>query len=118
MICPNCQASNSEKARFCMNCGKPLLRVCANCSAENPAEASFCQNCGQPLKAQAKSPAPEEVRGAGAAPALEFSGPVTPPAAASTSVEGERRVMTILFCDVAGSTALAESMDPEEWTDI
>jgi class 3 adenylate cyclase len=31
---------------------------------------------------------------------------------------GERRVVTILFCDVAGSTALAESMDPETWTGI
>ncbi|MBP1692843.1 MAG: adenylate/guanylate cyclase with repeat, partial [Chloroflexi bacterium] len=31
---------------------------------------------------------------------------------------GERRVVTILFCDVAGSTALAETMDPEAWTEI
>ena len=30
----------------------------------------------------------------------------------------ERRVVTILFCDVTGSTALAEHMDPEEWTGI
>jgi class 3 adenylate cyclase/tetratricopeptide (TPR) repeat protein len=26
--------------------------------------------------------------------------------------------VTILFCDVAGSTSLAEQMDPEEWTDL
>jgi class 3 adenylate cyclase len=31
---------------------------------------------------------------------------------------GERRVVTVLFCDVAGSTALAEGMDPETWTGI
>jgi class 3 adenylate cyclase/tetratricopeptide (TPR) repeat protein len=31
---------------------------------------------------------------------------------------GERRVVTVLFCDVTGSTALAESMDPEAWTGI
>ena len=31
---------------------------------------------------------------------------------------GERRVVTILFCDVAGSTAMAETMDPEAWTEI
>jgi predicted ATPase/class 3 adenylate cyclase len=30
----------------------------------------------------------------------------------------ERRVVTVLFCDVTGSTALAESMDPETWTGI
>ena len=38
-----------------------------------------------------------------------------PPIASSSS---ERRVVTILFCDVAGSTALAESMDPERWTEF
>lgn len=33
-------------------------------------------------------------------------------------LEGERRVVTILFCDVKGSTSLAESLDPEEWAEI
>jgi class 3 adenylate cyclase/tetratricopeptide (TPR) repeat protein len=36
----------------------------------------------------------------------------------TTEQTGERRVVTVLFCDVAGSTALAESMDPEAWTRI
>ncbi|MGB8647724.1 MAG: adenylate/guanylate cyclase domain-containing protein [Anaerolineae bacterium] len=36
----------------------------------------------------------------------------------SRSVEGERRIVTILFCDVKGSTAMAEKLDPEEWADI
>ena len=31
---------------------------------------------------------------------------------------GERRVITMLFCDVKGSTAAAEKVDPETWTDI
>jgi class 3 adenylate cyclase/tetratricopeptide (TPR) repeat protein len=31
---------------------------------------------------------------------------------------GERRVVTMLFCDVQGSTAAAKRMDPEEWSDI
>jgi len=31
---------------------------------------------------------------------------------------GERRVITMLFCDVKGSTAAAEKLDPEVWTDI
>ena len=30
----------------------------------------------------------------------------------------ERRVVTVLFCDVKGSTTLAEKLDPEEWTEI
>ena len=32
--------------------------------------------------------------------------------------EGERRIVTILFSDVTGSTALAEQMDPEAWSEI
>jgi len=31
---------------------------------------------------------------------------------------GERRVVTMLFCDVKGSTAAAERLDPEDWTEI
>ncbi len=34
------------------------------------------------------------------------------------TMAGERRVVTMLFCDVKGSTALAEQLDPEEWSDI
>ena len=39
-------------------------------------------------------------------------------ARASGSMAGERRVVTMLFCDVQGSTAAAEQLDPEEWSDI
>ncbi|HLF37893.1 MAG TPA: adenylate/guanylate cyclase domain-containing protein [Anaerolineales bacterium] len=39
-------------------------------------------------------------------------------ARAGHSMEGERRVVTILFCDVKGSTAAAESMDPEDWAEV
>ncbi|HLE52282.1 MAG TPA: adenylate/guanylate cyclase domain-containing protein [Anaerolineales bacterium] len=31
---------------------------------------------------------------------------------------GERRVVTMLFCDVKGSTAAADRLDPEEWSEI
>ena len=34
------------------------------------------------------------------------------------TMRGERRVVTILFCDVTGSTAMAERLDPEEWAEI
>lgn len=34
------------------------------------------------------------------------------------SMMGERRVITMLFCDVKGSTAAAEQVDPEVWTEI
>lgn len=34
------------------------------------------------------------------------------------SLAGERRVVTILFSDVKGSTAMAEGLDPEDWAEI
>ena len=34
------------------------------------------------------------------------------------TMQGERRTVTVLFCDVAGSTAMAEQLDPEEWAEI
>ncbi len=39
-------------------------------------------------------------------------------ARASDSMRGERRVVTILFCDVTGSTAMAGDLDPEDWAEI
>jgi len=39
-------------------------------------------------------------------------------ARAQDMMVGERRVITMLFCDVKGSTAAAEKVDPETWTDI
>ncbi|MCZ6892176.1 MAG: AAA family ATPase [Chloroflexi bacterium] len=33
-------------------------------------------------------------------------------------MQGERRIVTMLFCDVKGSTAAAEQLDPEEWAEI
>jgi class 3 adenylate cyclase/tetratricopeptide (TPR) repeat protein len=36
----------------------------------------------------------------------------------SEATPTERRVVTVLFVDVVGSTRLAESMDPEDWTEV
>ena len=41
-----------------------------------------------------------------------------PGTAASTGLAGERRIVTVLFCDLKGSTALAESLDPEAWAEL
>ena len=39
-------------------------------------------------------------------------------ARSSGAMEGERRIITMLFCDVQGSTGAASQLDPEEWADI
>ena len=113
MNCPNCQTANAESARFCSNCGHSLTLNCPNCSTENSLDANFCSNCGEQLDLAAATPQdkllqyiPKELLSK-----LEA-------ARSGHAMSGERRVVTILFCDVKGSTAAAEQMDPEDWAEI
>ena len=83
---------------------------CPACGTENPEGARFCNACGTQLDAGAAADLdrflPREMLAK-----LEA-------ARAGRAMEGERRIVTMLFCDVKGSTAMAETMDPEDWTEI
>ena len=99
--CPSCAADNPEGKRFCGDCGGALALVCPNCgSADNPEGKQFCGDCGGPLTGSSSLVAP-----AGA------------PADASRRV-AERRLTTILFGDLVGSTTLAESRDAEDTREL
>ena len=105
-----------------MSCGSTLANVCPNCQAELPAEAKFCLSCGHRLGPPAAVPEPEE-RPELAEVRLDQYIPAElldklKSARASGGMQGERRVVTMLFCDVEGSTAAAEELDPEEWAEI
>src|ERR1700675_2149735 len=65
------------------------MPACANCGEENPDRARFCLACGSPL-AEAGPPAAPQVP------------------------DEERKLDTLVFVDLVGSTALAESLDPED----
>ena len=41
-----------------------------------------------------------------------------PGAGVRSEVSGERRYLTILFCDLAGSTDLSTRLDPEELSEL
>src|SRR2546421_6136003 len=41
-----------------------------------------------------------------------------PTATAGRAATSERRPLTILFADIAGSTTIAEKLDPEDWTEL
>lgn len=118
MSCPTCGAANPAGARFCNNCGARLPEGCPDCGHVNPADARFCNNCGRRLQ-DAPSAAPA------AAPANPLDRYLPPEMRAKLEAArrtragaGERRIVTILFCDVKGSTAAAGQLDPEEWADI
>jgi hypothetical protein len=40
------------------------------------------------------------------------------PAAVAVASEAERRQLTVMFCDLVGSTALSTGMDPEDLRDV
>ena len=61
---------------------------CSKCGTENAASTKFCAECGTPMRRE--------------------------PAEAAA----ERRQLTVLFMDLVGSTALAESMDPEDLREL
>ncbi len=97
MHCSKCGSDNPAVNNFCANCGGPLGAQCAKCGAENPLTAKFCGKCGSLL-------------GASVGSAVSTDSPVL-----TREASGERRHLTVLFCDVVGSTAIAAQLDPEEW---
>ena len=108
MRCSGCETENPAAARFCSNCGKPLVLQCPRCNAEAVLNSRFCSQCGAAL-----TPVPADPPGRQAPEALAASAQaindMSPPA------DGERRHLTVLFCDLAGSTALSARLDPEDW---
>jgi predicted ATPase/class 3 adenylate cyclase len=93
MKCPSCRTENQQGAKFCSNCGTALTKT------ETKIHSSSTRRTNQDAATQIFSPAMPSPRQPG-------------------SIQGERRVVTILFCDIKGSTALAEKFDPEEWADV
>jgi class 3 adenylate cyclase len=108
MKCARCQHQNREQATFCAGCGAPLAKSCASCGATLESGAKFCDACGRP---------------AAPLPGAEVYGPRTHAPAhlverilgARRALEGERKLVTVLFADVKGSLDLAAHLDAEDW---
>jgi class 3 adenylate cyclase len=112
MKCAACGHENREGAKFCLSCGKPLVRACANCGAKLPAAAEFCDECGT---AVVKRLEPGELT-AKRDPRSYTPHHLAEKILQSKSVlEGERKQVTVLFADLKGSMDLGEKVDPEEW---
>ncbi|MDX1659055.1 MAG: adenylate/guanylate cyclase domain-containing protein [Nitriliruptorales bacterium] len=109
--CRSCGTENPAVARFCMSCGGSLEVPCANCGTELPPAASFCFACGHEI--EAGSTAAEPGRST-----QDVTDSIAAQLAEVTAGAGERRTVTMLFCDVKDSTATAEKLDPEAWTVI
>src|SRR5712692_6091243 len=143
MQCPSCAFENPAGMKFCNECGAPLKSRCPQCGLENPPRAKFCGECGTALTGMQKTKQPSSVQGLASRVHTSLGSSVqikqktkgktkgekgnkgegqqalrtldarrqTPD---SSRPEAERRQLTVMFCDLVGSTSLSEQLDPEE----
>ena len=90
MRCPGCGEDNADGARIRSGCGAALTIERTRCGYLNRREARYCGGCAEPLGTSAHA-----AMGA-----------------------GERRQITVLFCDLVNSTGMSERLDPEDWGDL
>ena len=105
MRCSRCKAENPAGMRFCGQCAAPLGGVCPSCGAANPPENRFSGSCAVALDTY-RSPGFAE-------PAL-----VAPSLAGAPAHVGEMKQVSVLFCDIVGSTALTERLGAEAMRDL
>jgi len=101
--CSSCNFDNAAGKKFCIRCGVAFGVRCPKCGTENPPEASFYGDCGAGLVVTARTEAEKHAHNV---------------IVDQHAVEGERRHLTVLFCDLVGSTEIAGHLDPEEWREI
>ena len=110
MQCPECRFDNREGVKFCEECGEKMERICPGCGVIISSESKFCGECGHDLHQPQKSPQ------------IDYQQPqsYTPKHLAEkilttrSAIEGERKIVTVMFADVSGFTSLSEKLDPED----
>jgi class 3 adenylate cyclase/tetratricopeptide (TPR) repeat protein len=113
MICPECQNEIPEGSKFCPECGTKIDLTCPGCGKSIPPGSKYCLECGYSLYPPAS---PEEI------PKIDYQHPqsYTPKHLAEkilttrSAIEGERKIVTVMFADVTGFTAISEKLDPED----
>ena len=101
MRCPSCDHDNRAGRKFCVECGAVLALACEACGAPHEAGEKFCGECGAGLGAAAPRPSvgADKEGSTGGAPQR------------TAADAGARKVVTIVFADLVGSTALHERLD-------
>jgi class 3 adenylate cyclase/tetratricopeptide (TPR) repeat protein len=112
MKCFACQYENRKGVKYCEECGTHIAIECPRCHSRIPVGKKYCGDCGQNLSHGENLPVK---------PLIDYDRPdsYTPKFMAEKilttrgSLEGERKLVTVFFCDVTGFTSLSEKLDPE-----
>ncbi len=113
MKCANCEFENSEGAKFCLECGSEFRIKCPSCGKELPQSAKFCDECGTKL-AESKT----RIETASLEDKIDKIQRYLPKGltekilAQKDRIEGERKQVTVMFCDMVGFTSFSERLEP------
>ncbi len=110
MRCSKCQHENPEGSRFCLECGGKIKLKCPECARDLPNGTKFCNGCGYDLR-KPPSPHPIDVNQPHSYTPKHLADKIL---TTRTSIEGERKVVSVLFADVANFTSISEKLDPED----
>src|SRR5262249_47346439 len=108
--CPQCQTVNRAARLFCAACGPTLAPPCPQWGFRNPPSDRFSGGCGHDGATTAVLPTSDAAR---------TPLPTIPPYRAAqirttrSTLEGERKHVTVLCATVQGATSLAQAVDPE-----
>ncbi|MEJ2102805.1 MAG: adenylate/guanylate cyclase domain-containing protein [Desulfobacterales bacterium] len=116
MKCPECQFDNREGAMFCTECGTKLEINCSKCRHLNPPASKFCEACGSKLNLLSEQ-APKELSFDEKLDKIQKylpEGLTEKILSQKDRIEGERKQVTVMFCDMEGFTPLSEKLGIEE----
>ncbi len=117
MKCRKCRFENPAGMKFCGECGAELTLACPACSASNPPEFKFCGACGYNLSSPSDTARPKDLSFDEKLAKIQkyLPGGLTEKILSQRDrIEGERRLVTIMFVDMKGFTPLTEMLGPEE----
>jgi len=102
--------------KFCGECGAKLEKICPHCNSSNPPQFKFCGECGHDLTLPS-TPIPKELSFEEKLAKIQRYLPknlTEKILAQRDKIEGERKQVTVMFCDMEGFTALTEKLGSEQ----
>ncbi|UCE54768.1 MAG: AAA family ATPase [Desulfobacterales bacterium] len=116
MQCPKCQFENPDDVNFCVECGRKLEKICPECGYGNSLSHKFCGGCGHKLSLPVEA-LPKDLSFDEKLTKIQKylpKGLIEKILNQRDKIEGERKQVTVMFCDMEGFTSLSEKLGSEE----